>query len=153
MGSCRRAPRILGVSRNSGLCKSAEIAAARISPVRAEAGTPAAELEGSVPRTVARRRYERVLETQRPIALASRQRLVNRRIQVLVEGVCDETEHLLQGRHYGMAPEIDGRLLINDGMAPAGELVEVEITEGFADDLVGRIVGPRERAGVRVASS
>jgi ribosomal protein S12 methylthiotransferase len=117
----------------------------------AEAGTPAAELEGSVARTVARRRYERVLETQRPIALASRQRLVNRRIQVLVEGVCDETEHLLQGRHYGMAPEIDGRVLINDGMAPAGELVEVEITEGYADDLVGRIVGPRERAGVRVA--
>ena len=41
--------------------------------------------------------------------------LVGRRLEVLVEGVCDESEHLLQGRHHGMAPEIDGRLLINDG--------------------------------------
>jgi len=118
-----------------------------------EEGTPAAALEGPVPRAVARRRYARLLEMQRPIAQASRQRLVGRRLQVLLEGVCDETEHLLQGRHYGMAPDIDGRVLINDGLAPAGEFVEVEMTEGFADDLVGRIVGPRELPGVRVAVS
>jgi len=118
-----------------------------------EEGTPAAELVGSVSRDVARRRYEQLLETQRPIAEASRQRLVGRKLQVLVEGVCDETEHLLQGRHQGMAPDIDGRVLINDGLAPAGELVEVEITEGFADDLVGHIVGPRELPGVRLAAT
>ena len=72
-------------------------------------------------------------------------------IKVLVEGVCTETEHLLQGRHRGMAPEIDGRVLINDGRAPSGEIVEVEITEGYADDLVGRIVGPSNRPGVEPA--
>jgi hypothetical protein len=66
---------------------------------------------------------------------------------MLVEGVCDESEHLLQARHQGMAPDVDGRVLINDGLAPAGSFAEVEITEGYADDLVGRIVGPR-RAGV-----
>ena len=71
--------------------------------------------------------------------------------QAIVEGPCEETEHLLQGRHQGMAPEIDGRLLINDGSAPAGTLVEVEITEAYADDLVGHIVGPQGRAGVEVA--
>ena len=75
--------------------------------------------------------------------------LVGRRLQVLVEGVCEESEHLLQGRHHGMAPEIDGRLLINDGFAPAGTLVEVEITDAYADDLVGHIVGAgRRRRGV-----
>ena len=118
-----------------------------------EEGTPAAELAGTVSRNVGRQRYEQLLETQRPIAEESRQRLVGQRLQVLVEGVCNETEHLLQGRHYGMAPEIDGRVLINDGTAPAGQLVEVEITEGFADDLVGRIVGPRELPGVQLAVS
>jgi ribosomal protein S12 methylthiotransferase len=66
----------------------------------------------------------------------------------LVEGACEESEHLLQGRHAGQAPQIDGRVLINDGDAPAGALVEVEITEAFADDLVGHIVGA---AGVRDA--
>ena len=59
----------------------------------------------------------------------------------LVEGVCDETEHLLQGRHAGMAPEIDGRLLIADGTASPGQIAMVEIKEAFADDLVGHIVG------------
>ena len=60
---------------------------------------------------------------------------------VLVEGLCEDSEHLLQGRHHGMAPGIDGRILLNDGTAPAGTLVEVEITEAYADDLVGHIVG------------
>jgi ribosomal protein S12 methylthiotransferase len=71
----------------------------------------------------------------------------------LVEGPCEETEHLLQGRHYGMAPEIDGRLLINDGTAPAGTLVDVEITEAYADDLVGHIVGPAGAPGVAIAET
>ena len=105
-----------------------------------EEGTPGAALPGRVPRHVARRRHRQLLEAQRPIALASRRRLVGRRLEVLVEGVCEESEHLLQGRHAGQAPEIDGRVLIVDGTAPAGSLAEVEITEAHADDLVGRIV-------------
>ncbi|HRC86023.1 MAG TPA: 30S ribosomal protein S12 methylthiotransferase RimO, partial [Thermoanaerobaculia bacterium] len=61
--------------------------------------------------------------------------------------------HLLEGRHAGMAPGIDGRLLINDGTAPAGTFVEVEITDAFPDDLVGRIVGCSEPAEVELASA
>jgi ribosomal protein S12 methylthiotransferase len=113
--------------------------------------TPAAGMSGRVPRSLTRSRYDQILERQRPISLESRERMVGRRLQVLIEGPCEETEHLLEGRHYGMAPEIDGRLLINDGSAPAGEMVEVEITEAFPDDLVGRIVGPHSVAGIQVA--
>jgi ribosomal protein S12 methylthiotransferase len=113
--------------------------------------TPAAGMAGRVPKTLTRSRYDQILERQRPISLESRKRMVGRRLEVLIEGPCDETEHLLEGRHYGMAPEIDGRLLINDGLAPAGEMVEVEITEAFPDDLVGRIVGPHSVAGIQVA--
>jgi ribosomal protein S12 methylthiotransferase len=117
-----------------------------------EPGTPAAELSaGLVPRAEARRRHRQLLEAQRPIALDRRQRLIGKRLPALVEGVCEETEHLLQARHHGMAPDIDGRILVNDGTAPAGELAEVEITEAYADDLVGRIVGPRGAAGVEPA--
>jgi ribosomal protein S12 methylthiotransferase len=106
-----------------------------------EEGTPGAELKGRVPRHVQRRRLRQLLESQRPIALERRQRLVGQTLAVLVEGVCEESEHLLQGRHHGMAPQIDGRVLINDGSAPAGTLARVEITEAYADDLVGHIVG------------
>jgi ribosomal protein S12 methylthiotransferase len=113
-----------------------------------EPGTPSAELPGRVPRSVARRRHRRLLDLQEPIARERRRRLVGRRLRVLVEGVHEETEHLLQGRHQGQAPEIDGRILINDGLAPASTFAEVEITEAFADDLVGRIVGPEGAPGV-----
>ncbi|MCB1056021.1 MAG: radical SAM protein, partial [Acidobacteria bacterium] len=116
-----------------------------------EPGTPAAELGSRVPRSVARRRYDRLLQAQKPIARERRQALVGQVLQVLVEGVCEETEHLLQGRHQGMAPEIDGRILINDGLAPGGTFAEVEITDAYADDLVGRIVGPLGAPGVEVA--
>jgi ribosomal protein S12 methylthiotransferase len=111
-----------------------------------EEGTPGAELPSRVPKRVARRRWERLLATQRSIALERRQRLVGQRMTALVEGVCEESEHLLQARHHGMAPEVDGRLLINDGFAPAGTLATVEITDAFADDLVGRIVPVGEGA-------
>ncbi|MEM7049697.1 MAG: 30S ribosomal protein S12 methylthiotransferase RimO [Acidobacteriota bacterium] len=118
-----------------------------------EPGTPSAELGGRVPGQVARRRYERLLEAQQPIALESRRRLVGRRLEVLVEGVHEETDHLLVGRHHGQAPEIDGRVLINDGLAAAGRLVEVEISEAFADDLVGHIVGPVGVEGIELAGA
>ena len=108
----------------------------------AEEGTSAAALSDPVPKAVARRRYRQLLRAQRPIALASRRALVGRRLPVLVEGVCEESEHLLQGRHQGMAPEIDGRILINDGVAPAGRLALAEITEAHPSDLVARIVEP-----------
>ncbi len=108
-----------------------------------EEQTPAADLGSRVPRQTALLRQQRLLEVQRPIALASRERLVGTTVEALLEGVCSETEHLLEARHRGMAPGIDGRLLINDGTAPPGSLIDVEITDAFADDLVGRIVAGR----------
>jgi ribosomal protein S12 methylthiotransferase len=116
-----------------------------------EVGTPSAELPGRVPKHVARRRLRQLLEAQKPIALAQRQRLLGKRLTVLVEGACAETEHLLEGRHHGMAPEIDGRVLINDGRAPAGTFVQVEIAEAYAGDVVGHIVGPMGAPGVEVS--
>jgi ribosomal protein S12 methylthiotransferase len=118
-----------------------------------EPGTPSAALRSRVSRSTARRRYEELLEIQRPFALQSRRRLLGRRLQVLVEGPCSETEHLLEGRHQGMAPEIDGRILINDGLVPPPSFAEVEITEAYSDDLIGRIVGPVDAPGVEAAPS
>jgi ribosomal protein S12 methylthiotransferase len=104
-----------------------------------EDGTPAAAMAARPEPEVARERRDLLLERQRPIALRRRRELVGRRVPALVEGVCDESEHLLSGRHQGMAPEIDGRLLIADGWAYPGTLVEVEIVDAHADDVVGHI--------------
>ena len=59
---------------------------------------------------------------------------------MLVEGPSEETELLLEGRHEGLAPDIDGVVYINDGEADPGELVKVEISDAATYDLVGHIV-------------
>lgn len=119
-----------------------------------EEGTPSAELAARVGRHVARRRHRQLLEAQRPISLGRRQALVGQRLRVLLEGVCEESEHLLQARHHGMAPEIDGRILINDGFdgldgTGAGKFVEVEVTDAYPSDLVARVVSMAPAEGRR----
>ena len=58
----------------------------------------------------------------------------------MVSGPLAEMELLTEARLERQAPEIDGRLLINDGTADAGAIVEVEITQVHPYDLVARLV-------------
>ncbi len=105
-----------------------------------EEGTPALRLKNKVPQEVIDERFERLYEVQKEIAHELNQGYLGQTIDVLVEGVHEETELLLQGRHQGQAPDIDGKVIINDGMAKAGEIVKVEITDVLDYDLVGRIL-------------
>ena len=82
----------------------------------------------------------RLLETQREIALEHNRSLVGQTCPALVVGPLAEMELLLEARLRRQAPEIDGRLLINDGTASPGSLVEVEITEAHPYDVIGRLV-------------
>jgi ribosomal protein S12 methylthiotransferase len=114
-----------------------------------EEGTAAARMAGQVPARVKRARRERVMELQNGIAREQQRALVGRRLEVLIEGRADETEHLLAGRHSQQAPEIDGITYVNDGVAYPGEIVTVEVTDAHDYDLVGRVVGRDERRAAR----
>jgi len=105
-----------------------------------EEGTPAAEMRRQVPDAVKRARFEKVMEVQQGISRAHQRAMVGRRLEVLVEGRAEETEHLLAGRHAQQAPEIDGLTYLNDGVAYPGEMVTVEVTDASAYDLVGKVV-------------
>jgi ribosomal protein S12 methylthiotransferase len=105
-----------------------------------EEGTPAVRLKDKVSQEIIDERFEQIYEVQREIARELNQAYLGKVIEVLVEGQHEETELLLQGRHAGQAPDIDGKVIINDGLAKAGEIVKVEITEVLDYDLVGRIV-------------
>jgi ribosomal protein S12 methylthiotransferase len=105
-----------------------------------EEGTPAVRLKNKVSQDVIDERFELLYEAQKEIARELNQEYLGKVIEVLVEGQHEETDLLLQGRHAGQAPDIDGKVIINDGMAKAGELVRVEITEVLDYDLVGRII-------------
>ena len=105
-----------------------------------EEGTAAAEFDHQVPEQTKRERFHRIMELQRTISGDHQQALIGRRLEVLVEGRSEETEHLLVGRHAQQAPEIDGVTYINDGVAYPGELVTLEVTDASNYDLVGRVV-------------
>jgi len=93
-----------------------------------------------VPAHVRRERWRRLMEVQRGISRDKLAREVGREVEVLVEGLSDETDLLLQGRTARQAPEVDGVVLINDGTAAAGDLVTVRVEEAHDYDLVGGIV-------------
>jgi ribosomal protein S12 methylthiotransferase len=101
--------------------------------------------EAEIPsRKTAERRREKLMELQQSIALARNEAKVGQTFEAIVTGVCEETEHLLEGRIVGQAPEIDGRLLINDGVDLLPNILpafaRVEITDAHPYDVVGGVV-------------
>ena len=113
---------------------------------------PGAELGDPVSAGVKEARRARLLELQQTISLEHNQALVGRTLPALVIGPLQEMDLLTEARLRRQAPEIDGRLLINDGVAEPNSLAEVEITEAHPYDLVGRVVRVTS-LGSRVPSS
>lgn len=108
-----------------------------------EEGTPAFKLQPKVDQEVIDERFDILFETQREIVRELNSEYLGKTIQVLIEGEHEETELLIQGRHEGQAPDIDGKVIVNDlnGVdLKIGDLALVEITEVLDYDLVGRIV-------------
>ncbi len=104
-----------------------------------EEGTAAAELGETVPAAVAKKRRTALMRLQRKISKQQQKAMVGQDIDVLVEGVSDESEYLLQGRWYGQAPEIDGVVYLTDGTARAGDIVRARVTSYADYDLAASI--------------
>ncbi|MDQ6893357.1 MAG: 30S ribosomal protein S12 methylthiotransferase RimO [Acidobacteriota bacterium] len=108
-----------------------------------EPGSKSEPLGDPVPAEEKDRRRDFLLSLQRPIARRKARALRGRELEAIVEGPCDETEHLLEGRIRSQAPEIDGRLLINDTSGRdvrPGEIVRVRISDTHEYDLVGAVI-------------
>jgi ribosomal protein S12 methylthiotransferase len=107
-----------------------------------EEGTAGGKMINQIDEETKQRRYEAVMEVQQNISREKHKAFVGKTVEVLVEGLSDETDLLLQGRTSQQAPEIDGVVLINDGQAQIGDLVRVLVTDSMEYDLIGEIVGP-----------
>jgi len=105
-----------------------------------ETDTPAAEFEEQVPAEVAEQRRQHLMDLQGAISEQQQAAMVGQTVDVLVEGVSEETDLLLQGRHGGQAPDIDGLTYINSGTASPGDVVRVLVDQAGEYDLVGGIV-------------
>ncbi len=105
-----------------------------------EEGSASEHLAGQCSEEEKEERKARILSLQADLSVEIQQKYLGRTEMVLVEGVSDETDLLLEGRTRFQAPEVDGRVYINDGTANPGDLVRVEISETQVYDLVGGIV-------------
>lgn len=127
-----------------------------------EEDTPAMALGDKVDRSVMEVRRNELLALQETVAAAKSRARIGSTLTVMVEGPSEETAWLLEGRHEGLAPEIDGVVYINEGPShhpPSprmrrdatrpgpGDFVSVEITDAATYDLVGHIITEPRRCG------
>ena len=112
-----------------------------------EEGSGAYSLDVKVPKRTIEARKRRLMKLQQSISKHAKQQWVGRELVVLAEGESDETPLLWEGRTQFHAPEIDGKVYINDFGAletlEAGSFYKAEITEAHEYDVVARVVsGP-----------
>ncbi len=105
-------------------------------PWSREEGTISAMQPGRIDQRLALRRQAELMRLQEKIRLRKHKALIGKTIPVLVDGVSDESEFLLDGRHEGQAPEIDGKVILTDGTAQPGDVVMARVTQAGPHDLV-----------------
>lgn len=112
-------------------------------------GTPAAELDGQVPKAVVQERYERLVELQERISLEGNAALVGQTVEVLVatgEGRKDASTARMSGRAR------DGRLVhfAGDEQVRPGDIITTKVTDAAPHYLIadaGVLTHRRTRAG------
>lgn len=108
-------------------------------PWSKEEGTAAALQPHRVPDEVAQERADELMALQAELREQAQQELVGQRLRVIVDGVSSESEWLLDGRHEGQAVEIDGKVILTDGQAQPGDIVEAWVTQASAHDFVATL--------------
>lgn len=90
------------------------------------------------------RRRKHLMKIQKQVSKRRKKQLLNKEFDLLLEGVSQETDLLLEGRTAMHAPEIDGKVFVNeipDGVQPkSGEFYRCQVTEAHDYDLVARIL-------------
>jgi ribosomal protein S12 methylthiotransferase len=90
------------------------------------------------------RRRKKLMQIQQGISKGKKKALVGKEFDLLLEGVSQESDLLLEGRTAMHAPEIDGKVFVNDvpeGINPQqGNFYRCRVTEAHDYDLVAEIL-------------
>ncbi|MBZ5628484.1 MAG: 30S ribosomal protein S12 methylthiotransferase RimO [Acidobacteriia bacterium] len=107
-------------------------------------GATAYALDKKVSPAEIERRRRKLMQMQKSISRKRKKALVGREFDLLIEGPSSETELLWEGRTPMHAPEIDGKVFINDFAEESelepGTFHRCQITEAHEYDLVARIL-------------
>ena len=100
--------------------------------------------ELKVPKRTIEARRRKLMKLQQKISAGSKAKWIGREIDLLVEGPSEETDLLWEGRTPLHAPEIDGKVFINDfgphEVLVPGTFYRATITESHDYDVVARII-------------
>jgi len=107
-------------------------------------GAGAYDLDRKLSSREIERRRKHLMSIQRQISKKKKKALVGRAFDLLLEGESEESDLLLEGRTEMHAPEIDGKVFVNDFpdevQPQPGQFYRCEITEAHDYDLVARIL-------------
>jgi len=109
-----------------------------------EEGSGAFSLDAKLPKRTIAARQRKLMKLQQGISKRAKRLWVGREVTLLAAGPSEETPLLWEGRTQFHAPEIDGKVYINDfgeleGLE-AGRFYRAVITEAHVYDVVARIV-------------
>ena len=109
-----------------------------------EEGSPAFHLADKVPPREIERRRRKLMQLQKRISRKLRKQWIGREIEVMLEGPSEETDLLWEARTPAHAPEIDGKVFINDfgdhESPQAGSFHRAIVEEAHEYDLVARLL-------------
>jgi len=107
-------------------------------------GAHAFGLDDKLPAGEIEQRRKHLMQIQRRISKKRKKALVGREVDLLLEGVAEESDLLLEGRTAMHAPEIDGKVFVNDvpeDLQPRpGEFYRCQIVQAHDYDLVAKII-------------
>jgi len=107
-------------------------------------GAGAFDLGKKLPVREIERRRKHLMSIQKKISRAKKKALIGREFDLLLTGSSEETDLLLEGRTAMHAPEIDGKVFVNEypeGNEPQeGEFYRCRVTEAHDYDLVASLV-------------
>ena len=112
-----------------------------------EEGSAAFPLDQKIPRRTIESRKRRLMKLQQSISKRAKQQWIGRELVLLAEGESEETPLLWEARTEFHAPEIDGKVYINDtgdlqALEP-GRFYKAQITEAHEYDVLAKVVsGP-----------
>ncbi len=108
-----------------------------------EEGTPASELDGQVDSREAEKRRDRLMRLQLGIIRKKQRENRGKVVQVVVDGIRDDADFLVQARTEGQAPDVDGVVYLTEGAVETlspGRFVQARLKRSLDYDFTAELI-------------
>jgi ribosomal protein S12 methylthiotransferase RimO len=109
-----------------------------------EENTTAADMEDKIPDDVIQHRIDILEEIVSETLENKSKEYINKEIDIVIDGVSEESDYFLSAKALFWAPEIDGEILVNDSELEDelsyGKVYRAKITEVAGDKLVATVI-------------